>query len=125
ELKTILEVTFPIARGDSQFAHDNNQVILYRENLVRNELIWRNGTGEAERGAQLIDASIGVHARIGFRQSPSVHQRRFAFVASFSDDGHEAKCRVFDSPAPARSPSALRVYVAGSRQLAFRGTPIS
>ncbi len=48
-----------------------------------------------KRGGQLVDTPIGVNTRIGFRKAPPVHQRRFAFVAGFGYDRHQANCRAF------------------------------
>src|ERR1700719_1530338 len=68
--------------------------------------------GDTKRGVQLINTPIGVNTRIGFRHATPVHQRRFAFVAGFGYDRHQANCRAFDSLTPARSPFGLPVYVA-------------
>ena len=95
EVKPVFDVAFPVGWRECQFTHDNDQIPLYRENLVRNKFIWRNGTSEPQGSRHFIDAPACVNTRVAFRNAMSVHQRGFAFVASFCDDGHGENCRGF------------------------------
>ncbi len=66
-MKAIFGVAFVVGWRRSQLSHHDDQISLRCEDLIRKEIIGRNGSCETKRGAQLINASIGVHTRIGFR----------------------------------------------------------
>src|SRR5215472_2230948 len=48
QMKSVFDVAFPIGWRHCQFAHNNNQILLYRKDLIRNEFIRRNGAGESQ-----------------------------------------------------------------------------
>ena len=67
EMKAIFSVAFLVGWRRSQLSHHDDQISLRCEDLIGKEIISCNGPCDTKRGVQLINASIGVHTRIGFR----------------------------------------------------------
>ena len=65
-MKAIFGVAFVVGWRRSQLSHHDDQISLRCEDLIRKEIIGHNGPGETKSGVQLINASIGVHTRVGF-----------------------------------------------------------
>ena len=65
-MKTIFGVALVVGWRRSQLSHYDDQISLRCEDLIGKEFIGCNGPGQTKRSAQLINASIYVHTRIGF-----------------------------------------------------------
>jgi len=95
KLKSIFDVTFQIAWRRCQLTHHNDQVFLCGEDFFRNQFIGRTGSGETERGGQLIDTSVSFNPGIGLRKATAINQRSFAPITRSGDNRHKANCRAF------------------------------
>ena len=95
DVEAIFNVTLAIAWRCCEFSHDNDQIFLYGQDFVGNEFVGCNGPSQTKRSSQLIDTAVSINACIALRHAMAVHEGRFAFIARFGDDRHQANCRAF------------------------------
>jgi hypothetical protein len=90
-VKPILEITLQIFRTGGQFTHDRHELLLSGAYLFGQERFCSRRPSEAKRRIELIDAPVGVDARIRLPHPPPVHQRCFAGVARLGRDRHQRR----------------------------------
>ena len=66
EMKAIFSVASVVGWRRGQLAHQHNQIFLCCEDLIQKKIISGNGPDQTKRGAQFVNASIRIDARIGF-----------------------------------------------------------
>ena len=91
ERVTVLNVAGQIFLSCGQFPHQSHEVFLDRQQVVANEIVFRRRAGQAERGVQLVNTSVGFDTRMALGDAPVEHQAGGAQIAGLGDNAHARK----------------------------------
>ena len=84
----VFHIPAQILHGGGQFAHEQHEVLLHRQEVLLHESLLGCGAGKPDGRIEFVHGPAGFHPRMTLGHPPVVHQHGRPLVPGFGHDAH-------------------------------------